>query len=104
MVDEAKLLGFTITPTLKWNKHVNNIIFKSSKRIFLLGQLKRARVPDKVILQFYSSCIRSILEYALTAFHYALPKYLSDEIERVQKRALRIAYPFAHYKDGLIES
>ena len=104
VVEEAKLLGLTITPTLKWNKHVNNIISKSSKRIYLLVQLKRARVPDKDILQFYSSCIRPILEYASTVFHYALPKYLSDEIERVQKRALRIVYPFAHYKDGLIES
>lgn len=52
-------------------------------------------------LNFTPLCIRPILEYASTVFNYALPKY---EIERVQKRALRIVYSFVHYKNGLIES
>ena len=33
-----------------------------------------------------------------------IPKYLSDEIERVQKRILRIVYPNLHYEDALIEA
>ena len=49
-------------------------------------------------------CIRHILEYALTVFHYKLPNYLSDEIERVQKRALRIVCPSIHYNKALFES
>ena len=104
LVEEAKLLGLTITSTLKWNKHVNNIISKSSKRIYLLVQLKRAKVPNKEIVNFYTICIRPILEYASTVFHYSLPKYLSDELERVQKRALRIVYPSKHYNEALSES
>lgn len=37
-------------------------------------------------------------------FHYALLKYLSDEIVRVQKQALQIVYPFVHYNDTSIKS
>ena len=38
-------------------------------------------------------------------FHYSLPKYLSDKMERVQKRVLRILYyPSMHYNEALIES
>ena len=104
MVEEVKLLGLTIANNLKWNSHVNNIVAKSSKRIYLLVQLKRAKVAIQDILQFYTVCISPILEYTSTVFHYSLPKYLSDEIERVQKRVLRIVYPNLHYEDTLMES
>ena len=96
--------GLTVTSNLKWNSHVNNIVLKSSKRIYLLVQLKRAKVSIQDILQFYSVCVRPILEYASTVFHYSIPKYLSDEIEHVQKRALRIVYPNLHDEDALIEA
>ena len=32
---------------------------------------------------FYSSCIRSIMDYAVPVFHYSLPKYLMRELEHV---------------------
>ena len=67
-------------------------------------QLKREKIPIQDILQFYTLCVRPIVEYASTVSHYSLPKYLSDEIERVQKRVLRIVYPNLHYEDALIEA
>ena len=42
---------------------------------------------------FYITCIRSMLEYACPVFHRALPGYLREDLERLQKRALRIIYP-----------
>jgi hypothetical protein len=104
VVEEVKLLGLTIANNLKWNSHVNKIVVKISKRIYLLVQLKRAKVAIQDILQFYTVCIRHILEYASTVFHYSLPKYLSDEIERVQRRVFRIVYPNLHYEDALMET
>ena len=67
-------------------------------------QLKRAKVPDKKIVNFYTTCIRPILEYASTVFHYSLPNYLSDEMERVQKRGFRIVYPSMNYNEAFNES
>ena len=53
--------------------------------MYFLILLKRARVPINDIVSFYSSCIRTVLEYCAPVFHHALPAYLSDELERVQK-------------------
>ena len=94
----------TLRSDLRWNSHVHNIISKCSKRLYLLIQLKRANVAKKDILQFYKSCIRSVLEYAAIIFHHSIPKYLSEDIERIQRRALSIIYPDLNYKDALTES
>ena len=51
----------------------------------------------------YRSIVRSVLEYACPVWA-ALPKYLEDVIESVQKRALRIVLPNCHYDDALIQS
>ena len=51
----------------------------------------------------YCSIVRSVLEYACPVWA-ALPKYLEDAIESVQKRALRIVLPNCHYDDALIQS
>ena len=51
----------------------------------------------------YCSIVRSVLEYACPVWA-ALPKYLDDIIESVQKRALRIVLPNCHYDDALIQS
>ena len=40
------------------------------------------------IIKFYCNTIRPVLEYASPAFHHALPAYLNDDLERVQKRVL----------------
>jgi hypothetical protein len=37
-------------------------------------------------------------------FHHSLPKYLSRDIEQIQKRALSIAHPGLKYEDALTES
>ena len=41
------------------------------------------------------------VEYCSPVFHHALPKYLTDNLERVQKRALRIICPFNTYDGNL---
>ena len=89
-VTSIKSLGVTLRSDLKWNDHVNIITSKASKRLYLLKQLKRADVAKVELVKFYCSCIRSVLEYACQLFHSALPQYLAKDIERIQKRALRI--------------
>ena len=45
-----------------------------------------------------------VLVYASQSFHASLPGYLSDQIERIQKRALRIVYPELPYSEGLADA
>ena len=64
---------------------------------------KKSGLTIKQLVQVYCSIVRSVLEYACPVWA-ALPKYLDDAIESVQKRALRIFLPNCHYDDALIQS
>ena len=45
-----------------------------------------------------------MLEYACQVFHCNLPLYLSEEIERIQRRALRVIIPDCSYSEGLAKA
>ena len=74
---------------------------KISTRLYFLRQLKRAKLPPKDLLLFYVTCIRPVAEYACEVFHDSLPKYLSDDLERLQRRACKIILPEHGYEDSL---
>ena len=70
VVDSVKLLDLNISSDLTWNIHINEILKKASKRLYFLLQLKRAKVTRTDLGLFYSSCIRSIMDYAVPAYHF----------------------------------
>ena len=45
LVSSAKVLGVTISNSLEWVSHVNDVIKKANKRLYFLILLKRAHVP-----------------------------------------------------------
>ena len=94
-VEAHKVLGVTIKSNLKWDSHVNEIVGKASKRLHILRVLKRSGAPPHITL------IRSVLEYCCPVWQSSLSVQLSEGIERVQKRALRIIFPASHYEDAL---
>ena len=91
----------TTSNDLKWNVHVLELVKKASCRLYFLRQLKRSQIMPAELILFYITCIRSILEYACPVFHRALPGYLSEDLERLQKRALRIIYSGMSYNQAL---
>ena len=99
--DQAKLLGITFNNTLTWNSHIEDIVKKVSKRLYFLVQLKRAEVSINDLGLFYITCVRSVIDYAVPVFHCALPKYLIEELERIQKRAMAIIFPECNYQEAL---
>ncbi|CAB3998779.1 RNA-directed DNA polymerase from mobile element jockey, partial [Paramuricea clavata] len=101
LVTSFKILGLTINNHLKWNDNVAIIVKKASKRLYILRVLRRSGIPPADLLSIYNALIRSVLEYACAVWHTSLPQYLSNKIERVQKRALRILYPFTDYAEAL---
>ena len=52
-------------------------------------------------VNFYCTTIRPVLEYCAPVFHHALPAYLNEDIERIQKRALSIISPAMSYRECL---
>ena len=100
-VEHVKLLGVTLSNDLTWNRHIDNIVKKAGKRVYMLYQLKRAGVAQSDLVTVYISVVRPVLEYACPVWHTNLPKYLSENIEIVQKRALKAIFPGESYSDIL---
>ncbi|KAL9966596.1 hypothetical protein ACROYT_G024698 [Oculina patagonica] len=101
IVEYAKILGVTVSSDLKWNHHIAEVVKKARKRLYCLSQLKRSGLGPNELVQFYRTCIRPITEYACPVFNESLPAYLSRELEAVQKRAMRIIFPFFTYEEAL---
>ena len=59
---------------------------------YFLKQMRQAGVASKELVTFYTVCIRPIMEYACPVYHNSLPSYMSDELESLQKRAMRIIH------------
>ena len=100
-VSSTKLLGVVVSDNLRWKAHVESICKKAATCLYFLKQLRRAKVPPKDMLLFYT-CIRPVLDYACPVFHYSLPQYLCNELEMLQKRALRIMQPDLSYAEALV--
>ena len=100
-VKTYKILGVIMSSDLKWNCHVDHIIKKASKKLYSLRVLRRAGVENDNILKVYLTTVRPVLEYAVPVWQ-AIPDYLSEAIEVVQKRSLKIIYPECDsYTDAL---
>ena len=97
----VNLLGVIVSDDLKWNAHIDLICKKVATCLYFLRQLKQAKLPSYDLLLFHKTCIHPVAEYASPIFHNALPHYLSDVLEKLQKRALRIVYPDLSYTQAL---
>ena len=78
-VSTYKLFGVNLSSNLKWNEHVNMIT--------------NLRCSDTDLVTFYSTCVRTILEYACPAWFYSTTEYLREQIESIQRRIMRIIFP-----------
>ena len=96
------MLGVTISNNLPLGKHVDNIVSKAGKRVYMLYQLKRAGISQNDLVTIFVSIVRPVLEYACPVWSTSLPTYLSDAIEMIQKRVLRSIHPGLHYDDILV--
>ena len=81
--------------------HTSELSRNFSSRLYFLRQLKRSGVAPSELALFYVTCIRPVLEYASPVFHHSLPNYISEDLERIQRRALRIIYPDQSYSVAL---
>ena len=100
-VESIKLLGLHLSRNLKWNAHVTEIARIVVPRLYFLRQLRRSKVATKELVLFFTTCIRPLTEYACQMYHNSLPNYLRDDLERLQKRAMRIIFGDISYSESL---
>ena len=103
VVRSHKVLGLVIQNDLKWNDHIDSVVSKASKRLFIIRTLRCGGVPTEDLLTIYFALIRPVLEYCCVVWHHSIPLYLANEVERVQRRALKIILPGYSYREALIQ-
>lgn len=98
-----KLLGVYISNDFSRAPHCEYVVKKANRRLYAIRQLKKCGVPQGDLVSIYCSLVRSILEYASVVFAN-LPKYLSQDLERIQRRALAIIFPLIPCVNALIRA
>lgn len=88
-VSDFSFLGVQLSKNLKWNIHINNVIKKASKRLFVLRNLRRASCPPDLMIRCYEAFVRSLLLYSFPSF-CNLPECLIKKLVSVERRAYRI--------------
>ena len=104
-VNETKLLGLTITNNCKWDANTQMIVSKGNSRLWFLRRLKLLGASKATLLEIYKLFCRSTLEIGAPVWSGSLTKKNKQNIERVQKNALRIIYgPLSCTYEELLES
>ena len=78
---------------LTWDTHVDYIMKKANKRLYILRALRRSGVSVRDY----------VVEYASPVFS-DLPAFLCCALERMQKPALSIILPGVSYQEALCQS
>ena len=89
-VEETKLLGTIVSNDLKWEKNTDNIVKKANKRMELLRKISSFGASWDELKNIYLLYIRSLLEQSCTVWYSGLTEESSQDLERIQKTALKI--------------
>ena len=89
-VHEVRLLGVLLTDNLRFEKNTQDICKRAFARISMITKLKYVGVPVHDLIEVYTLFVRSLLEYCCVSWHSSLSQELSENIERVQRTALKV--------------
>ena len=91
-VQSFKLLGVLLTSSLSWSEHITAVCTKASKRLYFLKLLKRSGMTSDDLLYYYKTVIRPVTEYACAVWHSSITAEQRDQLEAIQRRAVRIIF------------
>ena len=77
-----------------------DIVARANKRLYFLRVCRKANLPTEVGLTTYISKIRPLRGYASPVWG-GLPKYLADDLQRIQNRSMDILGPSRDALDPL---
>ncbi|KAK3563806.1 hypothetical protein QTP86_034656 [Hemibagrus guttatus] len=76
-------LGTTITKELKWEQNIWSLTKKAQQRIYFLRQLKKFLLSVKMLVNFYTAIIESILTSSITIWFAAATARDKAKLQRV---------------------
>ena len=103
IIDETRLLGVIVSDDLSWDKNTLSLVRRANARMRILHKLVDYGVPISDLVLIYFLYIRSVLEQSCPVWHSALTVENSQDLERVQKTALKIILQddYINYEDSL---
>ncbi|KAK3538464.1 hypothetical protein QTP86_003682 [Hemibagrus guttatus] len=66
--NESAYRGTTITKELKWAQNISSLTKKAQQRMYFLRQLKKFLLPVKMLVNFYTAIIESVLTSSITVW------------------------------------
>ena len=87
---EVKLLGVYLNAQMNWNTHINHIISKANRTIFIMYRARQFGFTISTMLTLYQWYIRTGLEYTSPVWHAGLTQDQHNRLKRIQKRCYRI--------------
>ena len=89
MINSTRLLGTIITNNLRWEENTSNIVKKANARMQLLRKVASFGTSVEELKNIYILFIRSQLEHSATVWHSSLTQENKNDLERVQKSAMK---------------
>lgn len=89
-VEDLRFLGVNISNNLTWTSNTSNLVKKAQQRLFFLRKLRQARLPQKLLVNFYRSTIESTLTSCITVWYTSCTAAERKDLQRVVKAAQRI--------------
>ncbi len=86
-VHRYKFLGVTITEDFSWSDNIACIVSKAQQRLYFLRKLRKANLPQKLMVNFYRCTIESILTNCMTAWYGSCTKAAQKALQQVAKTA-----------------
>ena len=86
-VSSHKVLGLTLQSDLRWNAHVDSIVPRAAKRLYILRIFRYSNVSTTDLVTVYVTLITPLLEYGCIVWHFSLPLCLSNRLKSIQKKS-----------------
>ena len=64
-VSSLRLLGVIFSSDVSWNLHVESIVLKATKRLYIMYNLRRSGCPAGLMYKSYVAFIRSLLLFLI---------------------------------------
>ena len=92
IVNESKLLGVIISSDLKWDRNTNHVVKNANKMMKMLHIASKFTRNKAHLEHIFKTFIRSRLEYASTVWHSSLTVSNRNDLERIQKSAMKVIF------------
>ena len=90
VISSTRLLGTTVQDNLSWDLNTAELVKKGNARMELLRRVASFDPGIEDLKTIYTLYVRSILEHSATVWHSSLTEENKNDLERVQKTALKV--------------